>query len=389
MLVTGTANTLLNKFQDKQCVRDCNNGDNKPIYYTQPVWQTLTVFFGNFLCMLVYLLNNVWPKIYQQKQSVRNDDDLDQDAPLISTISQDDTFQDQLSVKDDDSVNIMLRKELTGRSCFLLWLPTVCDIIATTLVNVGLLAVAASVYSMLRGSVVIFTGALSFLILRVKLPLNCVIALLAVMVGVTLVGLAPWLFQDAIDDAQTQHQSFLNPAIGVLFIICAQLSAALQFVIEEKILVNYSAPPIKLIGLEGTFGLLTLLLLMPLFHVTFGKDTGGYFDLVTGYEQLVSYPKIWGSSIGCAVSVALFNCFGLNVTRFISATSRTTIDTCRTLFIWLISLALSWEDFIWLQVIGFALMIYGTFVFNGVMPLVPTSITRLLCSRRQLSKIDQ
>ncbi|KAI3637780.1 hypothetical protein MIR68_004429 [Amoeboaphelidium protococcarum] len=382
MLVTGTANTLLNKFQDKQCVRNCNNGDSKPIYYAQPVWQTLTVFFGNFLCMLVYLFNNISSGLHKQKQLVRNDD-LDDAAPLINAINDDATFQDQVSVKDDDSVKIMLRKELTGHLCLLLWLPTVCDIVATTLVNVGLLAVAASVYSMLRGSVVIFTGALSFLILRVKLPLYRIIALLAVMLGVSLVGLAPLLFQDASDEVQTQHQQFLNPAIGVVFIICAQLSAALQFVIEEQILLKYSAPPIKLIGLEGTFGLITLLFLMPLFHFTFGKDTGGYFDLITGYEQLVSDPKIWGTSIGCAVSVASFNCFGLNVTRFISATSRTTIDTCRTLFIWLVSLALAWEDFIWLQVVGFALMIYGTFVFNSVIPLVPTSITRLLFTRRQ------
>lgn len=73
-----------------------------------------------------------------------------------------------------------------------------------------------------------------------------------------------------------------------------------------------------------------------------------------------------------------FNYFGLSVTRTVSATSRSTIDTCRTLFIWLVSLGLGWESFKWLQVAGFAMLVYGTFVFNDIVgpPLkacIPTS----------------
>lgn len=61
-----------------------------------------------------------------------------------------------------------------------------------------------------------------------------------------------------------------------------------------------------------------------------------------------------------------FNFFGLSVTRSVSATSRSTIDTCRTLFIWIVSLGLGWESFKWLQVLGFALLVYFTFVFNNI-----------------------
>lgn len=49
-----------------------------------------------------------------------------------------------------------------------------------------------------------------------------------------------------------------------------------------------------------------------------------------------------------------------------SATSRSTIDTCRTLFIWIASLFLGWETFKWLQVLGFVMLVYGTFLFNGL-----------------------
>lgn len=54
------------------------------------------------------------------------------------------------------------------------------------------------------------------------------------------------------------------------------------------------------------------------------------------------------------------------MTRSVSATSRSTIDTCRTLFIWIVSLGLQWETFKWLQVAGFAFLVYFTFLFNGI-----------------------
>lgn len=39
----------------------------------------------------------------------------------------------------------------------------------------------------------------------------------------------------------------------------------------------------------------------------------------------------------------------------------------RTLFIWMVSIYLGWEQFSWIQVIGFIVMVTGTFYFNGVL----------------------
>lgn len=39
---------------------------------------------------------------------------------------------------------------------------------------------------------------------------------------------------------------------------------------------------------------------------------------------------------------------------------------CRTLFVWIVSLYLGWEQFSWIQVVGFTVMVIGTFYFNGV-----------------------
>lgn len=54
------------------------------------------------------------------------------------------------------------------------------------------------------------------------------------------------------------------------------------------------------------------------------------------------------------------------MTKSVSATARSTIDSCRSLGIWVVSMYLGWESFKWLQVVGFGLLVYGTFIFNGV-----------------------
>ncbi|KAJ2361481.1 hypothetical protein H4S01_005244 [Coemansia sp. RSA 2610] len=109
---------------------------------------------------------------------------------------------------------------------------------------------------------------------------------------------------------------------------------------------------------------------IPILYLAIGRShPGGYFDAPVGFDQIVQNPSVWQTSIYIMLSIAMFNYFGLSVTRYLSATSRATIDTCRTLFIWMTSLALSWETFSWIQVIGFVILVYGTFVYNRVITL--------------------
>lgn len=48
-------------------------------------------------------------------------------------------------------------------------LPALCDMTASSMMNIGLLMTSASVYQMLRGSVIIFTSIASVLFLKRKL----------------------------------------------------------------------------------------------------------------------------------------------------------------------------------------------------------------------------
>ena len=93
--------------------------------------------------------------------------------------------------------------------------------------------------------------------------------------------------------------------------------------------------------------------------------------MLTGWTQMINSPPVIWSSVASAISIALFNGCGLAVTRAISATARSTIDTCRTLGIWVGSLLLGWEVLRplsgSLQSIGFCLLVYGTLVFNAIL----------------------
>lgn len=76
---------------------------------------------------------------------------------------------------------------------------------------------------------------------------------------------------------------------------------------------------------------------------------------------MIYTPTVLWSGVAIAISISMFNWFGLSVTKHLSATARSLTDTCRTLSIWIVSLGLGWEKIVWpisvLQVVGFALLV--------------------------------
>lgn len=106
--------------------------------------------------------------------------------------------------------------------------------------------------------------------------------------------------------------------------------------------------------------MLTTLIAMPILHI-FLRARSPYFDVPRGWHQIISTPTVLGTCIAIMFSIGAFNFFGLSVTSRVSATTRSTIDTCRTLGIWVVSLGLGWERLVFpfslLQVTGFAMLV--------------------------------
>jgi hypothetical protein len=57
---------------------------------------------------------------------------------------------------------------------------------------------------------------------------------------------------------------------------------------------------------------------------------------------------------------------GISITKYSSATTRMVMDSIRTLTIWVYSLIVGWQSFQYFQLIGFALLIAGTIIYNEV-----------------------
>ncbi|KAF2664998.1 hypothetical protein BT63DRAFT_82344 [Microthyrium microscopicum] len=384
MLLTGVCNTLLTKYQDMQCVRNCDvKSHKKPVFFEQPVIQTLQMFIGEMGCWLVIAVYqlHLW---VQKKRGVHPE--ASEAEPLLA--DSDDTLQDE----DPLSSSLVLphdgREHLEGWRVLLLALPACCDITGTTLMNVGLLFVAASIYQMTRGALVLFVGLFSVIFLKRRLGLYKWFALFVVVSGVAVVGLAGVITKDdkatpsamaaimneikstlADEVPEAGPNLALRTLLGVFLIAIAQIFTATQFVIEESIMEKYSLEPLKAVGWEGIWGFVVTSIGMVILHFAYGQtDAGryGYFDAKEGLREVFHHRAIAVSSVLIMISIGGFNFFGLSVTRTVSATSRSTIDTCRTLFIWVVSLGLGWETFKWLQVVGFALLVYGTFLFNDL-----------------------
>ncbi|KAF4621906.1 hypothetical protein G7Y89_g14440 [Cudoniella acicularis] len=389
MLVTGVCNTLLTKYQDNICVRDCENPDPKKRHlFEQPVVQTIQMFIGEMGCWLFVGAFSLY-KRYVSKSHFLPESQGEYEP--VST-RDDDADSIRSTTPLNPAVKVMTvnheeRMPLTGFRVFLLSLPAICDICGTTLMNVGLLFVAPSIYQMTRGALVLFVGLFSMIFLRRKLHLFEWFALVVVVLGVGIVGLAGALFKEKAADSpvdaallviregvtyvvvEARSPEALLTIIGIFLIAGAQIFTASQFVLEEHILEKYALEPLKVVGWEGLFGFSVTVVGMIILHFAIGmteKGRYGYFDIVEAWYEVTHFRGIAVSSVLIMISIGGFNFFGLSVTRTVSATSRSTIDTCRTLFIWIVSLFLGWESFKWLQVLGFLLLVYGTFLFNGL-----------------------
>ncbi|EXJ96002.1 hypothetical protein A1O1_01128 [Capronia coronata CBS 617.96] len=412
MLLTGCANTILTKYQDQQCVRNCDDKDVKNHKtFEQPVIQTVQMFIGEmgswivilgfYLYRYFVLRSSDAPLLYQPVNTDEQEEDDGDDETLrpSSRGAASPALKPLLPNSED-------RAPLGGWKLVLLGLPACCDIAGTTLMNVGLLFVAASIYQMTRGALVLFVGLFSVVFLKRKLYLYHWISLIIVVLGVALVGLSGAIYSgdknapgpkpdsvEALHDAllaarelvvQAADPAAVRTVIGICLIAFAQIFTATQFCLEEWILEQYALEPLKVVAWEGLFGFLVTVVAQIILHFTVGISKSGkhgYFDASEGYRQVLTNRAIGISSLAIMVSIGGFNFFGLSVTRTISATSRSIIDTCRTLFIWIVSLGLGWESFKWLQVVGFALLVYGTFMFND---LIRPPIKALLPGRQEL-----
>eukprot|EP00998_Keelungia_sp_KM082_P001943 NODE_1234_length_1414_cov_53.941725_g1223_i0.p1 GENE.NODE_1234_length_1414_cov_53.941725_g1223_i0~~NODE_1234_length_1414_cov_53.941725_g1223_i0.p1 ORF type:complete len:417 (-),score=52.35 NODE_1234_length_1414_cov_53.941725_g1223_i0:61-1311(-) len=330
---TGSINTISTKWADVTTGVEGIDGQHRD--YNHPFVQACGMFFGEFLCLVAFLIS----------QQVRRS----QGKPVESA--------------------------KPGFNPLLFCIPACCDLTGTSLMYIGLGLTSASLFQMLRGSVVIYTGILSVVFLKRKLYLHHWAGMVFVLIGLLVVGLASMLHSGNGSASQGT-----NPLLGNIIIVIAQLIVAIQMVVEEKLLGKYQVPALQAVGIEGTAGFCILgLLLIPFYYIPnplpdtdypkYAENSHGVVPLEhtpDAFSMLSHSGILVAATLGNVCSIAFFNFSGITVTKNVSATTRMVLDSVRTFTVWGFDLIVSWETFDYLQVIGFVLMLFGMALYYEV-----------------------
>ncbi|EYC06752.1 hypothetical protein Y032_0074g878 [Ancylostoma ceylanicum] len=244
--------------------------------------------------------------------------------------------------------------------------PAICDIIGTSVMYIGLNLTTASSYQMLRGALIVCTGLLSIFMVAAKIPGFKWMGMLLVVMGLVVVGVTDILCGDHVEHSKQ------DIIVGDVLCVVAQVFVALQLVLEQKYMAKYDVEPLFAVGLEGIYGLVLLIIaLVPLYYIhvppVFSTNPEGRLeDLFYAWKQINMEPMIAVALSGTTISIAFFNYAGVSVTKELSATTRTVIDSIRTIVIWAASIPLFHAKFIPYQIIGFVLLLMGMFIYNDI-----------------------
>jgi len=167
----------------------------------------------------------------------------------------------------------------------------------------------------------------------------------------------------------------------VLLTLAGTFMQSLQYVYEEKVMSGESpAPPWLLIGMEGLFGtLLVVLVVYPIAGVIPGNNHGVFEDLDNTLAQLDNNPQLLNLSIAFCVLVFILNSFSVLVTYMLSSVWHAILDNFRPISIWAVELFMygytngehgeKWTKGSYLQLAGLGVMLLGTAIYNGTIAL--------------------
>ena len=278
---------------------------------------------------------------------------------------------------------------------FLLAIPGFLDTCSTGLANIGLILLPASIYQMLKGSLIIMTFLMSKFIVKNKHTWDHYVAIPVSTTGVVLVGLSAYLNADEKSEDGGNFSDAKTTLLGIVLMVIAMFILSIQFCFDEHFMRKYSCHPLICIGYEGIFGFFINLLLCIIFYfIKCGsyedKEEPPYFvkNMCTGDNDNVWRPEnivfafrqlINNSLLSILVPITIifmasFNIFGVSITKYGSATTRTVTDNCRSFLVWIFFLMpFNQKDLIEtfnvLQLIGFLLICLGAFIYNGLFKL--------------------
>jgi len=375
MLTFGTCTVVIQKLIfSMEGVYEKGNPEKKK--FEKPWFQTEAMFIGMFGCLAVYEIM----RCVQRAKAKKNPEpqNVSETKPLVNS----------------DSTRGPKKKEMARwKQYCIVCTPALCDMCATAMMNVGLLWIPASVWQMLRGSMVIFSAVFSKFFLKRELHAShwtgvCIVAFSLAVVALAALkgpGLPDEKHSSSSDSslfsssssAPAEKATTAQVALGCALVVIAQIIQASQIVVEEFLLKEIQLHPVLVVGLEGMWGTITCSILL-CFTGYIPAKVGGENTLETLY-MLFHNGNILGTGILYASVILCYNLFGMFVTQYTSAVLRTILEGLRCACIWITNLFIFyvvvgpnpnfgevWSDWSYLQFCGFLFLLLGMFVYNGI-----------------------
>jgi len=253
-------------------------------------------------------------------------------------------------------------------------IPSLFDLVCTIFGMCGLMFVNVSIYQMMRGAAIVFVALLKEFFLGDKLKKYHWVGIFWNFVSIVLVGATAVLAPAA--SASTSSNSIL----GISLILLAALMGSLQYAFEEKVLnMEIAAPPLFVIGVEGLWGtLICIFVLYPIAYLTPGSDDGSFENPFNTWYMLSNNQELQLVMFFYFVSIFFYNLFGILVTFLLHSVWRGILDNFRPITVWIVDLSIyyflttsfgeSWTPYSWLQLVGLAVLLYGTAIYNAPNP---------------------
>jgi len=255
-------------------------------------------------------------------------------------------------------------------------IPALCDLLATLLQNIALLYLPPSVWQMTRGSILLFTALFAIFYRKKKLRAADWIGVCTTILGICIVGLS------AVFNSSSKKGSTSSMLVAMILVIIAQGLQAFQTIIEEELLHDVDATENEIVSFEGIWGLFfSSFITLPIANIL-PEDAGeGIFE-----HSLETFVMIKNNSTILIlltvymVAILGYNLTGMMVTSFSTAIHRNIYEALRSAAVWLLSVVvyqlapksgagetLSWMSL--LQLVGFSVSIFGSFIYNRVVYL--------------------
>ncbi|XP_055387643.1 solute carrier family 35 member F6 [Condylostylus longicornis] len=323
----GVLNVLILKWSDILEAEDVS-GIKRRFYH--PFLQVIIMFLGQILCLVVYK------------------------ALFII-----------LRRRGDNSENLnFLTSGNRNFSPSIFILPSLCDMVASTMLLIALNFTNASSWQILRSASLIFVSLFGVIYLSQSLKIYHWIGISMVIICVIIV-----ILTDTVNPVLYDSKAVLT---SDLLVICSQIFQALQNVYDEKYVKSLDITPIQAVGWQGVFGFLqSLFLLIPLHFIKidppFNNNSNGSMEfLPDAFHQFFNSGTLILAHLIFLLSVALHNYAAVAILKSTSSSNRVIIDIFRILPIYLISVLIEREMLGVSTVIAFLILLSGIFTYKNI-----------------------